>query len=50
MHGREKGIGMRLDYIIVDRGSWHYVNSTRILDQIGGSDHCPVEIDINFNN
>ena len=45
-HAREKGIGWRLDYFIVNQDFIEKVKDSKILDQIEGSDHCPIELNI----
>ncbi len=45
-HAREKGIGWRLDYFIVNKEFLEKVKDSKILDQIEGSDHCPIELEI----
>ena len=39
---REKNIGWRLDYFIVDEGFMGLVKDSLIYDDVGGSDHCPI--------
>jgi exodeoxyribonuclease-3 len=41
---REKGIGWRIDYFLVSEGLLPRVQDVIIHEQIGGSDHCPVEL------
>ena len=43
---REKNIGWRIDYFIVNKEFIDSVESTMIYDQIMGSDHCPIGINI----
>lgn len=43
---RSKNIGWRIDYFLVDTKSEHKVKKVKILDDIMGSDHCPVMINI----
>lgn len=43
---REKGIGWRLDYFIVNKEFLEKVKDSKILDQVEGSDHCPIECEI----
>ncbi|MFQ5503208.1 MAG: exodeoxyribonuclease III [Planctomycetota bacterium] len=43
---RERNIGWRIDYFCVNEEFWPDVRSTGILMKVGGSDHCPVTIDI----
>lgn len=46
MRARQRGIGWRIDYFLVSDGAQDKVRGTAILDDIFGSDHCPVELDI----
>ena len=41
-HAREKGIGWRIDYFIVSERYISQVIKSEILNDIYGSDHCPV--------
>lgn len=41
-HAREKGIGWRIDYFIVSERYISQVTKSEILNDIYGSDHCPV--------
>jgi exodeoxyribonuclease III len=41
---REKNIGWRLDYHVVDEGLYPRVHDARIHTDVMGSDHCPVEL------
>lgn len=41
---RDRNIGWRIDYFFVSLGLLPRVDKTRILDQIMGSDHCPIEL------
>ena len=43
-HAREKGIGWRLDYFIVNRDFISHIKDSILLDSIEGSDHCPIEL------
>lgn len=45
---REKNIGWRLDYFIVDQKLGSNIQAASILNHIQGSDHCPVQLDLNF--
>ena len=42
---REKDIGWRIDYFIVNKEFINNVESTMIYDQIMGSDHCPIGLE-----
>ena len=43
---REKNIGWRIDYFIVSERIAKNIKETRIHPEIMGSDHCPVEVDL----
>lgn len=45
---REKGIGWRIDYFIVSNRIADKVRASEIHNEIFGSDHCPVELQIDF--
>jgi exodeoxyribonuclease-3 len=45
---RKRNIGWRLDYFLISAGLVEKVNSVVIRDDIFGSDHCPVILDIHF--
>lgn len=45
---REKNIGMRLDYWLVSPELKDKVKESKILDDIYGSDHCPIMLDIDI--
>ena len=45
-HAREKDIGWRIDYQCVNKNFASKVKSSTILKDIMGSDHCPIEIEI----
>ena len=45
-HAREKNVGWRLDYFVVADALWPRVTGAEIHNEIFGSDHCPVELDI----
>ena len=44
---REKNLGWRIDYFLVSERLINKVNDAFILDQIMGSDHCPIGIEMN---
>ena len=44
MKARERNVGWRIDYVCVDRDFASRVKESVILDQVMGSDHCPVRI------
>ena len=43
---REKNIGWRIDYFVVSKRIIEKVIDSKIHNEIYGSDHCPVELDI----
>lgn len=45
-HAREKNAGWRIDYFIVSQLLTSRLQDAKILLTIGGSDHCPVELDM----
>lgn len=45
-HAREKGIGWRIDYFIVNKEFIDQVKDSFILDEVEGSDHCPIGIEL----
>ena len=47
-HSREKNIGWRIDYFIVSSSIADKIVDSKIHTEIMGSDHCPVELDIDL--
>ncbi len=47
-NARAKGIGWRIDYFLVSDRIKDRVNDSMIFDDVTGSDHCPVGLDIQF--
>ena len=45
---REKNIGWRMDYFLASKRLADNITDAVIHTEIFGSDHCPVEVDINF--
>lgn len=45
-HAREKNIGWRIDYFVVSERLMSQVQSATIHTEIMGSDHCPVELEL----
>jgi exodeoxyribonuclease-3 len=43
---RERNVGWRIDYVFVTREMLRSVRSAFILDEVMGSDHCPVGIEL----
>ena len=44
MRARERNVGWRIDYFLVSESFKDHIVSTDILNDIFGSDHCPVEL------
>lgn len=47
-HAREKNVGWRIDYFIVSEKLKNNIQDAKIHTEIMGSDHCPVELQINI--
>ena len=47
-HAREKNAGWRIDYFIVSRRIVDRIRAAEIHNEIFGSDHCPVELQIDL--
>lgn len=45
---REKNVGWRIDYFIVSNDIKDKIKEAKIHDNVMGSDHCPVELDMDF--
>ena len=45
---RERNVGWRIDYFNISPKLLPNLKSAQILDQVTGSDHCPVEIELEF--
>lgn len=48
-NSRAKGIGWRIDYFLVSDRIMNLVNDSMIFDEVSGSDHCPVCLDIKIS-
>jgi exodeoxyribonuclease-3 len=46
MNAREKGVGWRIDYFVVSDRLREKIDKAFICDEIYGSDHCPVGLDL----
>jgi exodeoxyribonuclease-3 len=46
MYARERNVGWRIDYFLVSEILKSKIKNAFILDQVTGSDHCPVGIEI----
>jgi exodeoxyribonuclease-3 len=47
-NARENNVGWRLDYFLVSHGLMPKVKEAFILNDIHGSDHCPIGVEITF--
>ena len=47
-HAREKNVGWRIDYIIVSERIKNKIKNVKIYNDVLGSDHCPVGLDIDI--
>lgn len=47
-HAREKNVGWRIDYFVVSSCLEEKITDASIHSEIYGSDHCPVELDIDL--
>ena len=45
-NARSKNIGWRIDYFIVNKEFINKVKDTKILNEVEGSDHCPIVLEI----
>ena len=48
MRAREKNVGWRIDYFVVSEKLKPLLADAKIHSEIMGSDHCPVELDLNI--
>lgn len=46
---RENNVGWRIDYFLLSESIKDKLNYAMIYDEVSGSDHCPVGININLN-
>jgi exodeoxyribonuclease III len=47
-HARARNAGWRIDYFLTSEELASRISSARILSSVHGSDHCPVELDIEW--
>jgi len=45
---RERNVGWRIDYFLVTEDLVPYVQDASILGSVSGSDHCPIELQLNL--
>ncbi len=48
MKARERNVGWRIDYFVTSRDLAPRIADSRILSEIHGSDHCPVELTLSL--
>ncbi len=48
-HCRERNVGWRIDYFFISPSLLPYLKSAEIHENIMGSDHCPISIELDFN-
>ena len=48
MAARERNVGWRIDYFLVSDGLRDKIAGADILNDVFGSDHCPVELELNI--
>ena len=44
---RERNVGWRIDYFLISEALVDRINTIEVLDQVFGSDHCPVALTLN---
>lgn len=47
---RERNVGWRIDYHFVSNNMLPYVKDAKILNEVTGSDHCPVVVELSESN
>lgn len=47
-NARMKNVGWRIDYFVVSENGKNNIKDAKIHDQVLGSDHCPIEVDMEF--
>ncbi len=45
-HARENNVGWRIDYFFISEDLHHLLKTAEIYENIMGSDHCPISIDL----
>ena len=45
-NARANNVGWRLDYFLISKDYIEKVKSSEILDNVMGSDHCPIELNL----
>lgn len=47
-NARKNNSGWRIDYFVVSKNGKNMIDKAEILNDIYGSDHCPIELDLNL--
>ncbi len=47
-HARANNVGWRIDYFFISEDLMPHLKAAKIFDQITGSDHCPISIELEF--
>ncbi len=47
-HARENNVGWRIDYFFISKGLEKNLKSAEIYEDVMGSDHCPISIELEF--
>ena len=47
-HARENNVGWRIDYFFISKSLKKNLKSAEIYENVAGSDHCPISIDLEF--
>ena len=47
-NSRARNVGWRIDYIFTSKSLKPKIKSAKILPEVMGSDHCPVEVEVDF--
>jgi exodeoxyribonuclease-3 len=45
-YARDRGIGWRIDYFFVSENLKNEIKKAEIFDNISGSDHCPIFLEL----
>ena len=49
MRARERNVGWRIDYFLTSNSLQSKIVAASIYDEVLGSDHCPVGIELDIN-
>ena len=48
-NARDRNVGWRIDYFVVSNEIKQFIQNVEILNDVLGSDHCPVTLDMSFS-